>query len=306
MNRFILSAVLLCLGAVFVAQLGSLGADAPGDQQAIIDSGIKPQTAQTIGEGSSPFPQLTGRVVDGANLLSASQEQSLTRKLAEFEAKSSDQIVVATISSLRGENLEDYANRLFRHWKLGQAEENNGLLLLVAKNDRKLRIEVGYGLEGVMSDAVSKSIIDLVIVPKFRAGNFSGGIIDGTDMIINVLSGNAAELEARKKRAPPKSNDYPELIHWVFFIIWGALFFGPVGFAILAPILGEKIGKGRYRWLGIETRYGYDGRGGRRSSRSGRRSSGGGFSGGGLSSGGGGGFSGGGGSSGGGGASGGW
>ena len=249
------------------------------------------------------FPQLTGRVVDTAGLLDAGTEASLTEKLDALEKQTTNQVVVVTLKSLGGETIETYGFQLGRHWGIGQKDQNNGALLIVAVKERKVRIEVGYGLEGIMSDAVSKSIIDLVIVPKFRVGNFSGGIIDGADMIINVLSGNAAELEARKKRAPPKSNDYPELSHWVFFIIWGALFFGPVGFAILAPILGEKIGKGRYRWLGIETRYGYDGRGGRRSSRSGRRSSGGGFSGGGFSSGGGGGFSGGGGSSGGGGAS---
>ncbi|TIM80656.1 TPM domain-containing protein, partial [Mesorhizobium sp.] len=106
------------------------------------------------------------------------------RKLADFEAKSSDQIVVATVPSLDGEEIEPYANRLFRAWKLGQAGEDNGVLLLVANNDRKMRIEVGYGLEGTLTDLHTRLIIENDMVPAFRAGDFSGGIAKAVDDMV--------------------------------------------------------------------------------------------------------------------------
>lgn len=255
----------------------------------------EPKVAQTINSGSYKFPKLTGRVVDNANLINAVEEAKLIEKLKAFEKQSSDQVVVATIDSLHGANLEEYSNLLFREWKLGQAEENNGVLLLVSKNDRKIRIEVGYGLEGLLTDAMSKIIIDRVIVPQFKAGNFSAGIVSAAENIIGVLSGDKFELDSRAKRNVQQNND----VDWfevIFFIIWGTLFFGPLAFSILAPIFGEKLGPRHYKWLGIEHRPGRGGSGG----SSGSGGFGGGYSGGG------GGFSGGGGSSGGGGASGGW
>jgi len=239
-------------------------------------------------QGGNAFPKLTGRVVDGANLLDPATKQAMIRKLAEFEKQSSDQVVVATIKSLQGNSLEEYANGLFRLWQLGQAEENNGVLLLVAKEDRKIRIEVGYGLEGTLTDALSKLIIDSVIVPQFRNGDFAAGISQGGDQIIAVLSGDAAELTARQKRNVERRNspqtDWPGI---VFMTIFFTLFFGTFGFAILAPIFGKKLGPGRYKWLGIEIKPG-SGRSGSGGSGWSGGSSGGGFSGGGGSSGGGG------------------
>ncbi|WP_208760232.1 TPM domain-containing protein, partial [Mesorhizobium tianshanense] len=114
---------------------------------------------------AAELPALTGRVVDNAGIIDAATKAALTQKLADFEAKSSDQIVVATVDSLDGEEIEPYANRLFRAWKLGQAGEDNGVLLLVAKNDRKMRIEVGYGLEGTLTDLHTKLIIENDMVP---------------------------------------------------------------------------------------------------------------------------------------------
>src|SRR5690606_4860894 len=146
------------------------------------------------------LPALTGRVVDNADLIDPAAEAALTQKLAAFEQKSSDQIVVATVPDLGGEAIEPYANRLFRAWGLGQAGENNGILLLVARDDRKMRIEVGYGLEGTLTDLHSKLIIENTMVPAFRAGDFSAGISRAVDDIIMVLEGNAAELEARAER----------------------------------------------------------------------------------------------------------
>jgi len=207
--------------------------------------------------GQEAFPALSGRVVDGADIIDAQTETTLTQQLAAFEAQSSDQLVVATISSLNGRPLEEYANLLFRHWQLGQADENNGVLLLIAKNDRKIRIEVGYGLEGVLTDVLASLIINNVIVPKFRAGDFSGGIAEGANQIIKVLSGDAAGLKSSAKRNQSTGKkatklDWSHLPIGIFilFFIWNALS------AILARIFGKKIRAGHYRWLGMNFYYG--------------------------------------------------
>ncbi len=246
---------------------------------------------------ATPAQALTGRVVDAAGIIDPTARQQLTQKLADFEAKSSDQVVVVTVPSLNGEDIETYSNRLFRAWALGQKQENNGILLVVAPNDRKVRIEVGYGLEGTMTDALSSVIINGTIIPAFRTGDYSGGVVQGVDGILSVLSGDAAELEARAKRNVQSSSDDIDWVFVVFITFWCLIFFGGFGMAILTPIFGRKIGPGKYRWLGMVVDF--NSRGG--------SGGGGGFSGGGGGwSSGGGGFSGGGGSSGGGGASGSW
>jgi len=236
---------------------------------------------------------LTGRVVDRADMIDAATEQALVAKLAAFEAKSSDQIVVATLDDLDGEPIEDFANRQFRAWGLGQAGENNGILLLVAKNDRKMRIEVGYGLEGTLTDLHSKLIIENTMVPAFRAGDFSGGISRAVDDIVMVLEGNGAELEARAERNQLEDEVPVDWFVVLFIIVWLTIFVGGFVTAFLAPIFGKKLGPNRYRWLGMDITIGGGGGGssGRSSSSgwsSGSSSSGGGFSGGGGSSGGGG------------------
>jgi uncharacterized protein len=136
---------------------------------------------------AADLPALTGRVVDNAGMIDAATEAALTQKLADFETKSTDQIVVATIPSLDGEEIEPYATRLFNAWKLGQAGKNNGVLVLVAKNDRKMRIEVGYGLEGTLTNQHAARIIEDDMVPAFRAGDFSGGLSRAVDDMITVL-----------------------------------------------------------------------------------------------------------------------
>ncbi|MBS9721557.1 YgcG family protein [Tianweitania sp. BSSL-BM11] len=259
---------------------------------------------------AAELPALSGRVVDQAGIIDPAIRTQITEALAAFEARSSDQIVVATIASLDGEAIEPYANRLFRAWNLGQAGENNGVLLLVAPNDRKMRIEVGYGLEGTLTDLHSKLIIENVLVPAFRAGDYGQGIQAATNDIIGVLSGNAAELEARYKRnAPAQSGNNSGMGIDLFALIWFGIIFSSFILPFMARRFGRKIGPGRYRWLGMT----FGGSSGRRSGRGGFGGGfagglGGGFgrggSGGGWS--GGGGFSGGGGSSGGGGASGSW
>jgi len=145
------------------------------------------------------FPALTGRVVDDANLLSPEERQTLTQELKQLEDNSSDQLVVVTLPSLQGYTIEDYGYQLGRHWGIGTAKLDNGALLIVAPNERKVRIEVGYGLEPILTDALSKIIIENGILPRFRAGDFPGGIKDGVRNIALALTGDAAELEARAK-----------------------------------------------------------------------------------------------------------
>ena len=143
------------------------------------------------------FPPLTGRVVDRAKILSPVAAADLERKLADLEQKSGIQLVVATVPSLDGEEIEPYANALFRAWKLGEAKKNNGVLLLIAPKERRMRIEVGYGLEGTLTDAVSSLIIANAIAPRFRAGDFSGGVTRGVDDIITALTTDSAEWKPR-------------------------------------------------------------------------------------------------------------
>jgi uncharacterized protein len=141
------------------------------------------------------FPALTGRVVDQAEVMSQESRADITAKSQALEQRSGIQLVVATVKSLEGGDIETYANELFRTWKLGQEQKNNGVLLLVAPNDHKVRIEVGYGLEGTLTDALSSVIISSAIVPQFKSGDFSDGIDRGIDGIISVLNGDAADWQ---------------------------------------------------------------------------------------------------------------
>jgi uncharacterized protein len=143
------------------------------------------------------FPALTGRVVDQANVIPPATRVDLDVKLADLEMKSGIQLVVATVSSLDGEEIEPYANALFRDWKLGEKDKNNGVLLLVAPKERRVRIEVGYGLEGTLTDALSKVIITNAIAPRFKTGNYGEGITRGVDDIITVLTTDASEWQQR-------------------------------------------------------------------------------------------------------------
>ena len=246
------------------------------------------------------FPALSGRVVDAANIIPAAEEAALVQRLEELEAQSQRQLVVATVPSLGDYDIADYGYRLGREWGIGDAERNDGAILLVAPNDRKVRIEVGYGLEGIMTDALSAIIIQNDILPAFREGNFPGGIANGVDAIARQLTlppDEAARVAQTATQVREEDGGFP-----VGTIIWLVFLF----FFFVLPMFG-KGGRRRYRggrgvvgdiilWeAGKAIARGIDGDSG--------GWGGGGFGGGGF---GGGGFSGGGGSFGGGGASGGW
>lgn len=146
---------------------------------------------------AASMPPLTGRIVDQAGVIPPETHRSIEPKLADLEAKSGIQLVVATVASLDGQDIEPYANQLFRDWKLGEKAKNNGVLLLVAPKERRVRIEVGYGLEGTLTDAISKIIVANAIAPRFKAGDFGGGISRGVDDIITVLTTDASEWQQR-------------------------------------------------------------------------------------------------------------
>ncbi|HEX4178176.1 MAG TPA: TPM domain-containing protein [Rhizomicrobium sp.] len=147
------------------------------------------------------FPALTGRVVDGANILSEQTKEDLTGKLAALEQKTSRQLVVVTIPSLQGYEISDYGYQLGRAWGIGQAKLNNGILLIVAPTEHKVRIEVGYGLEPIVTDALSSVIIQTQVLPKFRSGDFNGGVEAGVDALIQQLSLDTSEAEKRAAAA---------------------------------------------------------------------------------------------------------
>jgi uncharacterized protein len=137
------------------------------------------------------FPRLSGRVVDEAGMLGPEAEAALGRELEDHERATGEQAVVATLRSLQGRTVEEFANRLFREWRLGGTEKDDGVLLVVAPRERKVRIEVGYGLEGVLTDAASATIIQSVVLPRFRTGDMEGGILAGTRALLELLSSEA-------------------------------------------------------------------------------------------------------------------
>ena len=165
------------------------------------------------------FPALTGRVVDAANILKPDERAALDAKLKAHEDKTSDQVVVATVPSLEGFEIEDYANRLFRQWKLGQTKTNNGALLLVAPKERKVRIEVGYGLEGALTDALSRVIIATAIAPQFQKGDYAAGINAGIDGMLSILTGDAEEWQRRAQVRNDDTSVPISLLHVVVMII---------------------------------------------------------------------------------------
>jgi len=226
-----------------------------------------------VGVLALTFPPLTGRIVDQANIISADARSAIEPKLADLEAKSGIQLVVATINSLEGQEIEPYANELFRAWKLGEKAKNNGVLLLVAPKERRVRIEVGYGLEGTLTDALGKVIITNAITPRFKAGDFSDGISRGIDDIITVLTTDASEWE---KRPSLRLDNHPasDPVNWVIILI------------VIVVVVLLIVSPG-FRWFFFNVALNILLSSGSSGSGSGG-SSGGGFSGGGGSSGGGG------------------
>ncbi|HGY5298548.1 TPA: YgcG family protein, partial [Aeromonas salmonicida] len=150
-------------------------------------------------QAAPDFPALSGRVVDEANLMSRKQAHQLTQQLASFEKRSGIQLVVVSIDSLDGETIEEYGYQLGRHWGIGQKGKNNGVLLLIAQDERKVRIEVGYGLEGALPDAIAADIIQTRILPAFKRGDMVAGVVAGSQSIMQALAGEYQPVDTAKK-----------------------------------------------------------------------------------------------------------
>jgi uncharacterized protein len=165
------------------------------------------------------YPDLTGRVTDQAGLLTASDKTDIESELASLEQTSTDQLAVVTLKSLEGYTIEDYGIGLARKWGIGQKGKDNGVLLIIAPNDRKVRIEVGRRLEPMMTDTMSALIIENAILPKFRRGDFAGGIKDGVRDIKTVLLGDAEEVKQRAQGARTPENDPTVMIHVIVFLL---------------------------------------------------------------------------------------
>ena len=219
--------------------------------------------------GAPTFPQLTGRVVDNAAIIPSDMEARIEAKLAALEDKTTDQFVVVTLSSLQGYEIADFGYQLGRHWGIGQAGKDNGLLLIVAPNEREVRFEVGYGLEGTMTDALSRVIIENAILPRFRADDMADGIERGVDDAIQVLTGDAAELQELVSRRPADEVWWLPLLPFLLF----------AAFIIIVNVVRYNTGRSFWFPSGGSSSGGSWSSGG---------SSGGGFSGGGGSFGGGG------------------
>ncbi|MBW3560828.1 MAG: TPM domain-containing protein, partial [Proteobacteria bacterium] len=160
---------------------------------------VVPALAQT-------FPALTGRVVDQAGVLSPATEAQLTQRLAALEARNGAQLVVATVRSLEDHEIRDYGYRLGRAWGIGQQGRNNGAILLVAPNDRQVAVEVGYGLEPVLTDAYANRLLDQQVIPRFKAGDLEGGVVAGTDALITQIGLEPGEAQARIAAADARPN----------------------------------------------------------------------------------------------------
>lgn len=209
-----------------------------------------------------PIPALTGRVVDQAGILDASTIEAITSQLAGYESSTGNQVVVVTLSELKGYPIEDWGLALGRGWGIGQKGKNNGVLLIVAPNDRELRIEVGYGLEGDLPDATANTIIDSEIVPYFKRGDMKGGVRAGVNAILAALGG---KYTPTKLASSTSGDEFPAAAFSVF-----AFIFIVIVLINVRRDYGPGVRQGRYRGAGTGFGGGFGSSGG-----------GGGFSGGG-------------------------
>jgi uncharacterized protein len=174
------------------------------------------------------FPALTGRVVDDAGILSPSTRETLTTLLAEHEKQTGNQVVVVTLKSLQGTTIEQYGYQLGRAWGIGVKGKNNGALLIVSPSTHDVRIEVGYGLEGALTDAQSKLIIENVMLPSFRKGDYDGGVLNGTITTLQALGGhpsaNAAPMPVVSEQPDNSGGGFHIPIFVIVIVLW--LIFG--------------------------------------------------------------------------------
>ncbi|ASQ91476.1 hypothetical protein CHL67_11565 [Prosthecochloris sp. GSB1] len=197
-------------------------------------------------------PYLTGRITDNAEILSPEVNRSLSERLKAHEKRTRNQIAVLTIPTLDGESIEDYALRVFESWKLGRKGEDNGVLIVVVPNDRRMRIEVGYGLEGTLTDAMAGRIIQNIMAPRFKNGDFDGSIADGAGAVMELLEGGALPQNAQSTGSTEKSKFFemegPDL-SITERILLGAFIFGIIGLFTVIGLVTPGFGWFLYLFL---------------------------------------------------------
>jgi uncharacterized protein len=200
-------------------------------------------------------PFLTGRVVDNANILSATERTTLTATLRAYEERTTNQIVVLTVPTISPDSIEDYANQVFQSWKLGQKGKDNGILVVVVPQERRLRIEVGYGLEATLTDGAAGDIIRTWMTPAFKGGNYDKGVDDGVAAIIAHLDGR--DMSDRTPVSAPAPStitirhgrfNTPDL-PWPMRILTGAFIFGILGLFTVVGVMTPGMGWFMYLFL---------------------------------------------------------
>ncbi len=207
--------------------------------------------AATLSRAEVAIPLLKSHVIDLTATLSVSEVTQLEQKLAAFEKAKGSQVAVLIVPTTQPETIEQYALRVAETWKLGRKGVDNGVLLLIAKNDRTLRIEVGYGMEGVLPDAMAKRIIAEIIVPQFKEGNFVAGIDAGIDAILSLLKGESLPLPSTKN-GPENSSGMHILLDNFIPLLIGFIVLGRILQALLGRLVGAaitSIGLGFIGWL---------------------------------------------------------
>ncbi len=198
-------------------------------------------------------PYLTGRVVDNAEILSVDTRRRLTEVLRQHEKKSGNQIAVLTVPTIHGESIEEYAVRVFEQWKLGQKGKDNGVLVVIVPQDRRMRIEVGYGLEGVVTDAQASRIIRNVMTPRFKAGDFNGGTVRGINALIAQLEGRQAAGAEQRRAERPRSvkSEFIKAPRMALHekVLFGAFIFGIIGLFTFIGIVTPGMGWFLYFFL---------------------------------------------------------
>lgn len=227
---------------------------------------------------AADYPEADGYVTDTAEILDQHIEEYLETLLKAFDEKTTAQVAVATVQSTKPENIDMYANKLFEEWAVGSAGKDNGVLLVIAKNDRRLRIETGYGLEGAITDIEAKHIIDDVITPQFKMNNFNNGVVEGVHAIVDHAGEEYGVTRdslgvARVDTLQPIPEDATKLT-WKEYLAVGGLVFFLLFIIIISLVTMKKQGKGKYKYRSGSTR-----RGGGSSPFRGGRSGGGGASG---------------------------
>jgi uncharacterized protein len=188
-------------------------------------------------------PPLTGRVVDQTGTLTSGYIETLNQRIRSFEQRKGSQIAVLIVPTTQPETIEQYSIRAAEAWKIGRRKIDDGALLVIAKNDHKLRIEVGYGLEGALTDVTSRRIIDEVIVPRFKTGDFAGGISEGLTRMIGVIDGERLPPPAPEASHGP-GPDWNELSSFLPFSIFGALFVGGFLRSLFGSLMGSAVAGG--------------------------------------------------------------